>query len=86
MQNYKKRSGYEIMMDILEASMNGANKTKIVYSAYLNFKQANQYIGHLKEVELLRENRNGRKIIYQTTEKGKEVLSKYKDLENVIEL
>ncbi|MFO7966641.1 MAG: DUF4364 family protein [Archaeoglobaceae archaeon] len=86
MRDYKKRSGYEIMMDILEASMTGANKTKIVYSAYLNFKQAKQYIEHLEEVELLREKNSGRKKIYQTTEKGKEVLAKYKDLESVISI
>ncbi len=86
MWDYKKRSGYEIMMGILEASMNGANKTKIVYSAYLNFKQAKQYIKHLVDAELLSEKNTNGKIIYQTTEKGKKVLSKYKDLENVIEL
>ncbi len=55
MWDYKKRSGYEIMIDILEVSLNGANKTRIVYSAYLNFKQAKQYIEHLKEAKLIRE-------------------------------
>ncbi len=47
-----KRSRYEIRLDILQASMEGATKTKIVFASYLNFKQkADKYIDlWLKEI------------------------------------
>lgn len=32
------------MVDILSSAKDGANKTKIIYDAYLNFKQAGEYL------------------------------------------
>lgn len=75
-----KRSRFEIIIDILNASMDGANKTKVVYDARLNFKQAEEYINFLIESELLTQKKEGNKKIYQTTEKGKEMVNKFKEL------
>ncbi len=75
-----KRSRFEIIIDILNASMGGANKTKVVYDARLNFKQAEEYINFLIEAKLLARKTEGNKNIYKTTEKGKEMVSKFKEL------
>ncbi len=75
-----KRSRFEIIIDILNASMDGANKTKVVYDARLNFKQAEEYISFLMEAELLTQKVEGNRKTYQTTEKGKEMVNKFKEL------
>ncbi|MFO7967783.1 MAG: DUF4364 family protein [Archaeoglobaceae archaeon] len=75
-----KRSRFEIIIDILNASMERANKTKIVYDARLNFKQAEEYINFLIEADLLTKEIEGNRKTYKTTEKGKEMVSKFKEL------
>ncbi|MGD0954087.1 MAG: winged helix-turn-helix domain-containing protein [Methanotrichaceae archaeon] len=39
-----KRSREEIVSKILDVCLNGANKTKIVYQANLNFRTVNPYL------------------------------------------
>lgn len=74
-----RRTRIEIMLDILSASYEGANKTKIVYRAFLNFKQAEEYLGLLLKENLLMERNMGNKKVYQTTDKGVEMLEKYNE-------
>lgn len=75
-----KRSRFEIIIDILNASMGGANKTKVVYDARLNFKQAEEYLNFLIEAGLITQEVEGKKKTFHTTEKGKEMVSKFKEL------
>ncbi|MFO7967780.1 MAG: DUF4364 family protein [Archaeoglobaceae archaeon] len=75
-----KRSRFEIMVDILSSAKEGVNKTKVVYEAYLNFKQAEDYLNFLMEAELISTDSNGNQTIYQTTDKGLEMMERYKDL------
>lgn len=75
-----KRSRFEIMVDILSSAKDGANKTKIVYEAYLNFKQAGEYLDFLMESDLLGKSTNENKTIYRTTDKGVKMLERYRDL------
>lgn len=75
-----KRSRYEIMFDILQVSTEGATKTKIVYAAYLNFKQADRYIDLLVEADFLALTEDGNKKVFKTTEKGMGLLNNFKGL------
>ncbi len=68
------------MVDILSSAKDGANKTKIVYEAYLNFKQAGEYLDFLMESDLLGKSTNENKTIYRTTDKGVKMLERYRDL------
>ncbi len=78
-----KRSRYEIMVEILEVAVNGANVTKIVYSANINFKMAQDYLFYLMKCELIEiSSRNGKKV-YKTTDKGKTFIKKYRELESL---
>lgn len=79
-----RRSRLEIVFKILEVSQNGSNKTNIVYSTYLNFKMAQNYINFLIEAKLLSLELQEGKKIYHTTEKGKEMLNKYRELSDKI--
>lgn len=72
-----KRYRYEIITDILSSAEEGANKTKIVYEACLNFKQAEEYLDLLMEAELLTTDSDGNKAIYHTTDNGLETLERY---------
>lgn len=76
-----KRSRFEIMVDILSSAKEGANKTRIVYEAYLNFKQAEEYLNFLMEAELLvKKYTGGNKTVYHITDKGQEMLERYTEL------
>ncbi|HEY9246173.1 MAG TPA: winged helix-turn-helix domain-containing protein [Candidatus Methanoperedens sp.] len=70
------RSRIDIIIDILEVAVGGTNKTKIVYRTNLNFKLAGKYLSLLQDRGLI-ENRLDK---YITTEKGKIILGKAKEL------
>ncbi|MDD1750488.1 MAG: winged helix-turn-helix domain-containing protein [Methanothrix sp.] len=61
-----KRSKQEIVSVILEVCKSGANKTRIVYQANLNFKTINPYLDILIKNGLIELNQGN----YKTTQKG----------------
>ena len=69
-----KRSRQEIFSQILDICMNGANKTRIVYLANLNFRTVNPYLDILIKNQHLIEIGKGEQILYQTTQKGTDLL------------
>lgn len=72
-----KRSRGEIVSDILEICTAGANKTKIVYQANLNFRTVNPYLDLLTTKGLI-DIAEGSTKTYITTDKGEELLESYK--------
>lgn len=76
-----KRSRLRIVVEILSIANGGANKTKIIYKANLNFNRANRYLKELTEMGLIIVERINGKVIYRTSEKGKAFLKKCKDLD-----
>ena len=74
-----KRGRQEIISQILEICMNGANKTHIVYQANLNFSTVNSYLDLLIKNDLIRVH-EGRAILYDTTPKGKRLLESIKQI------
>ncbi|MDQ1313712.1 winged helix-turn-helix domain-containing protein [Methanothrix sp.] len=69
-----KRSREEISSQILKICLDGANKTKIVYQANLNFRTANSYLDILIKNQHLIETIQGEQILYKTTTKGENLL------------
>ena len=69
------------MMRILSVCSEGANKTKIVYQANLNFKTVNPYIDQLVKSGMI-EIKEGQISIYKTTDKGKELLKNFKEIQS----
>jgi predicted transcriptional regulator len=69
-----KRSREEIFSQILKICLDGANKTKIVYQANLNFRTANSYLDILIKNQHLIETIQGEQILYKTTIKGENLL------------
>ena len=70
-----RRSEVEIMRDILEICMKGANKTKIVYAANLNFSRLERYLGMLLSLGFVAaEDDPAGSVVYRTTKAGMDFL------------
>lgn len=78
-----KRSKHEIVSKILDICKDGANKTKIVYQANLNFRTVNPYITLLVKNNLV-EVKEGKNIVYETTNKGKHLLDDFEQINSQI--
>jgi predicted transcriptional regulator len=78
----KYRSRTDIAAAILEISLEGAIKTKIMYKAFLSFPQLKEYLGVLMDKQLLEHIAAEQK--YRTTDKGRQYLKMYKDVGQMI--
>src|SRR6266850_4128086 len=81
-KDMKYRSRTEIISTILEIVSHGANKTRIMYGAYLSYAQLNQYISFLIENKLI-ERKPGSEL-YLLPENGSRLLYLYKELDDMI--
>jgi len=83
-----RRSRTEVIIDILLEALDGANKTRIMYRANLNFLRFNKYFGELVSqglVELVN-NPDESGLVYRTTDKGRVLLDVLKKAEQFISL
>ncbi len=76
-----KRSRHIIISQILSICIAGASKTRIVYQANLNFSTVIPYIDLLTKNGLINV-KPGPNILYQTTERGMELLEDFKQIQN----
>jgi predicted transcriptional regulator len=74
-----KRSKHVIISEILDICKDGANKTRIVYQANLNFRTVDPYIDLLIKNNLL-EVKQEKNVLYETTDKGKKMLDDFKQI------
>jgi len=80
----KYRSRTDIISMILQASMNGATKTRLMYSAFLSYAQVQEYLGFLTGKGLLIfEELSGK---YKLTEQGLHFLRVYEEISGVVSL
>ena len=79
----KYRSRTDIVAQILEIANDGsgtANKTKIMYGAYLSYAQLKEYLGVLLESGLLEQDPANNNQFYRTTQKGWQFLKLYNSI------
>ena len=67
---------------ILQAAINGATKTRIMYGAYLSYAQVKEYLSFLMEKDLIRYEEGS--AIYKLTQKGVQLLRVYEDISDMI--
>ncbi|MBM3292024.1 transcriptional regulator [Candidatus Bathyarchaeota archaeon] len=72
-----RRTSVDVSVDILEAALNGANKTRIVYRSNLNFAIVRSYLDNLMKTGLLIVDVDGS---YRTTGKGAKFIKDYTSL------
>ena len=86
----RRRSRTEVIVDVLSEALGGANKTRIMYRANLNFLRFNKYFDELLDAGLVEVFDNpGSKcggIVYRTTEKGRELLKVLEKAKRFIEV
>jgi predicted transcriptional regulator len=71
-----RRSHIEVICDILNEALGGANKTRLMYQCNLNFMRFNRYLKELlgaNLIECVDSNPEG-VILYKTSERGRELL------------
>ena len=85
-----RRSRAEVIIDILSEAMKGANKTRIIYRANLNFLRFERYFGELLSRGLIVVVDNpgvfSGGVVYQTTEKGRELLVILRKAQDIVSL
>ena len=70
----------EIAAGILEIAKTGSRKTRIMYLGNLSFDLLQKYLEMLVNVGLL-QTRNGKERIYVATEKGRQFLEDFNELQ-----
>lgn len=80
----KRRSRLDIIAEILDAAIDGAVKTRIMYRVSVNFVQFNDYVKFLLEAKLINTTKRKKRIIYKTTGKGKLLLHIFKEAEKML--
>jgi predicted transcriptional regulator len=80
----RRRSRLGIIAGILHAAADGTVKTRIMYRANVNFVQFNEYVELLLEARLIATTRCGRRTFYKTTEKGRLLLRRFNETEEII--
>jgi len=78
----KYRSRLDIIAMMLEAVGDGSKKTKIMYEAYLSYRQMGEYLAFLLEKELIVH--DSAREMYRLTDKGRTALSFITDLERPV--
>ena len=78
--NPKRRDSLLIVSEILSITQKEALKTNIMYRANLSYTQSVIYLRQMLEMDLLQQVEKENRIYYYTTEKGRELLHKYRDV------
>jgi len=83
-----RRSRTQVIIDILTEASEGANKTRIMYRANLNFSRFKRYLSELLVRGLIVEvsNPGSDKVMYRITDEGKALLEVLKKAERFISL
>ena len=75
----------QIMVSILNTCTRGANKTRIVYQANLNFRTVNPYLDLLEKKGLLQVTED-RTTLYKTTPRGLELINNFSSINEMLNL
>ncbi|MDD2637355.1 MAG: winged helix-turn-helix domain-containing protein [Methanothrix sp.] len=78
-----RRDRMQIMVSILNACTRGANKTRIVYQANLNFSTVNPYLDLLEEKGLIQVTED-RMTLYKTTPKGLDLIENFSNINEML--
>jgi predicted transcriptional regulator len=80
----KYRSRTEIIAMVLQAAMNGATKTRLMYSAYLSYAQVQEYIHFLMDRQLISFEEDSQE--FKLTEQGLRFLRVYDEISDIVSL
>jgi len=76
----RRRTRYDIIMDVLKIAKNGIAKTNIMYKAKLSYTQLEQYLEALEKAGFIKEESGS----WTTTEKGLHVIEACKICQRLV--
>ncbi|MBS7636761.1 hypothetical protein KEJ37_05445 [Candidatus Bathyarchaeota archaeon] len=77
----RRRGEVEVLMDILSVCLNGVRLTHLMYRANLSYSTLHKYLLKALDKGLISNVRNSDgSVVYHTTEKGKLLLEKLKEV------
>jgi predicted transcriptional regulator len=80
-----RRGEVQILMDILNISLNGVKATHLMYRANLSYSTLRKYLFTALDKGLVSNVRNSDgSVVYRTTEKGKLLLGKLKEVKDAL--
>jgi len=79
------RGKFQIMGDVLLLATSGIKKTHIMYKANLSYEQVYLYLEELISKKLIEQDVSADGVVYRTTEKGRDFLSYYSHLTELLE-
>ena len=80
----KYRSRTDIIAMILQAAMNGATKTRLMYGAYLSYAQIKEYLEFLRGKNLISYEEGTQ--VYKLTDQGLHFLRVYDEISDLVSL
>ena len=80
-----RRDSFIIISDILLFAISGMRKTELMSKAGLSSEQLQKYLSMLFKSELLETSREKRRIVFTTTEKGKNFLQTFEELAKLLD-
>ena len=80
----KRRDRLNIIAEVLKIAKDGSLKTQIMYNANLSFAQLNEYLSFLMRMNLLKIEKEEKKIVYKITAKGEKYLESYKEISSLV--
>ena len=80
-----RRGEVQILMDILNISLNGVKVTHLMYRANLSYSTLRKYLFRALDKGLISNVRNSDgSVVYRTTEKGRLLLGKLKEVKSAL--
>jgi predicted transcriptional regulator len=79
------RGKIEIMIDIVNITLEGVTKTKIMYGCNLSYAQTRYYLKRVLECEFVVQNESEGVTIYRATEKGRTLVAHYAILSHLMD-
>ena len=81
----RRRGEVQILMDILNTSLNGVKVTHLMYRANLSYSTLRKYLFAALDKGLISNVRNSDgSVVYRTTEKGRLLLGKLKEVKSAL--
>jgi len=81
----RRRGEVQILMDILNISLNGVKATHLMYRANLSYSTLRKYLFTALDKGLISNVRNSDgSVVYRTTEKGRLLLDKLKEVKSAL--
>jgi predicted transcriptional regulator len=83
----KRRSRLRVIGDVLKIGLDTAvTKSEIMYRANLSFSQVEMYLVFCLKVGLLKKQIKGSRVVYVTTEKGREFGKRLDEIWSLLEI